>query len=86
MGTFKLSTIVLKKNGTCTFKTLPATSNVRAPMTRNLTLGLFFGQILPASLTMIDQSVLSCDSVATGLEVLREVGGVVEAFEGTVGD
>lgn len=55
-------------------------------MTRNLTLGLFFGQILPASLTMIDQSVLSCDSVAMGLEVLREVGGVVEAFEGTVGD
>lgn len=55
-------------------------------MTRSLTLGLFFGQILPASLTMMDQSVLSCDSVATGLEALKEVAGVVEDFKGTVGD
>lgn len=56
IGTFKLSTTSLKKNGTCTLRTLPATSKPKAPTTRTLVLLEPFGHMLVASCRMMRQS------------------------------
>ena len=56
MGTFKLSTICLKKNGTWTFNTLPPINSPRAPSTRIFVPGEFLGQMFSASFRMIRQS------------------------------
>jgi hypothetical protein len=61
IGTFKLSTISLKKNGTWTLSTFPPTSSANAPSTRIFVLGELRGHIFSASFMMIRQSVCACD-------------------------
>ena len=61
IGTFMASTISLKKNGTWTFNTFPATSRPSAPITRVLVRGEPRGQIFSASLRMMLQSVRAWD-------------------------
>lgn len=70
MGTFKLSTICLKKNGTCTFNTLPAINRPSAPMTLILVRGDSRGHMFSASFKMILQSVLACSFSGTAAEAL----------------
>lgn len=60
IGRLRWSTMALKKNGTCTLRTLPATSSPRAATTRTLTPVLPLGQTFDASWRRIVQSVVAC--------------------------
>lgn len=85
MGTFKLSTICLKKNGTCTFRTLPATNRPSAPMTLILVRGDSRGHMFSANFKMILQSVDACcfsDTRAEGLSGSTTFAGVCRLLAG----
>jgi hypothetical protein len=76
----------LKKNGTWTLSSFPATSNPNAPATRTFTPGLFFGQTLRASCMIIRQSALACDFSEIAFDgVSRPWTAVVAGFTGSSG-
>lgn len=68
IGTFRLSTMSLKKNGTCTLRIFPPTSNVRAVTTRAFVENPCFGHIFTASFLMMAQSVNVCALSETAFE------------------
>ena len=85
IGTFIASTISLKKKGTCTFRTLPATRRPRAPSTRSLVLKESRGHIFSASFRMIRQSVkawLFSPSEVVGISVCKLEPALVVWEEG----
>lgn len=83
ISTFRLSTISLKKNGTCTLRSLPPTSSPRAARTRTLVPRESRGQILMASRRMMRQSAADWERSEVGAEGASGLTG--ETVRGGVG-